>query len=571
MRRILRFVLGLFFLVNTLTFAVAEGKDILVGNSYIFREGEEYYELIFLENNKYFLYNNKEDDMAYGTYQLSGNIITLMSFDYELTDESWTATLSKDGQFIIGVDDYEEEKFVKKPYDSKYYKEKREYLEKYIRECEEDLRKEKLIKESKEKFGYIDWLYVESNGMKKTIVKDNLLVWSSVDEIEDFLYADDYGYRATHPNSEVECKMIPTDNFQRELDPIIAYYRVNKTPDVFTLEDAFVRKYVECGYLLPLDDLYEEVKDKMVDYPMKIGSYNGHVYAMSWNVCPGAMFYRRSYAKKYWGTDDPVEVQKKVKDLDTFITTARELKRISNGKCRMVSTYEDLFLPCKGARKKPWVLDDEKLLIDPAMEKYMEMAKIFYDEELDGRTSQWAEGWYAGMNDTLRDKRGNSLEVMCYFLPTWGLHYVLKTDASNTGGDWAMCAGPSSWSWGGNWIAAYKGTKKPEAAKEMIRYLATDDKFLEAMAMASGDIVGNFNVQNKIKDNFIEPYLGGQNHYAPFCEMAKTVDGSLTQGTDQQIEALWSESVTAYAMGEKTKEEALDDFKEDVAITMGKY
>jgi hypothetical protein len=289
---------------------------------------------------------------------------------------------------------------------------------------------------------------------------------------------------------------------------------------------------------------------------------------MSWQVAPGALFYRRSYAKKYWGTDDPVEVQKKVADLDTFMASARQLLKDSNGKCKIVSTSGDLFMPYKGARKKPWIVDD-KLYIDPAMEDYMEMAKVFYDEELDGRTSQWAEGWYAGMNDTLKDEKGNDLEVMCYFLPTWGLHYVLKTDASKTAGDWAMCAGPAPYRWGGTWIAAYKGTKQPEAAKEMIRYIATDDGFLEAMAKASGDCVGNYNVQNKIKDSFSEAYLGGQNHYAQFCEMAKTVDGSLTQGTDQQIEALWSESVTAYAMGEKSKEDALAAFKDQVATTMG--
>ena len=228
-------------------------------------------------------------------------------------------------------------------------------------------------------------------------------------------------------------------------------------------------------------------------------------------------------------------------------------------------------MPYKGARKKPWVLDDEKLLIDPAMEKYMEMAKIFYDEELDGRTSQWAEGWYAGMNDRLVDERGNQLEVMAYFLPTWGLHYVLKTDASNTGGDWAMCAGPSSWSWGGTWIAAYKGTKKPEAAKEMIRYLATDDKFLEAMANSSGDVVGNFNVQNNVKENFSEPYLVGQNNYAMFCELSKNVDGSLTLYADQQIEVLFAKAVKDYAMGKKTKQKSLYDFKKQVETTMGYY
>ena len=103
----------------------------------------------------------------------------------------------------------------------------------------------------------------------------------------------------------------------------------------------------------------------------------------------------------------------------------------------------------------------------------------------------------------------------------------------------------------------------------MIRYLATDDEFLESMALASGDVIGNFNVQNKIKNRFSEPYLKGQNHYAMFCELSKTVDGSLTQETDQQIEALWSEAVSEYVWGEKTKKEALDAFKEQVAVTMG--
>ncbi len=396
--------------------------------------------------------------------------------------------------------------------------------------------------------------------------KTKLQVWSFTDEIGGFIDAEGYGFKATHPNIEVEYTMTPTDQFPSKLDPVLA--SGNGAPDVFGLEDAFVRKYIESGLLLPLDDLYAEVKDKMADYPMKVGSYNGHVYGMSWQVAPGAMFYRRSYAKKYWGTDDPVEVQKKVADLDTFMATARQLLKDSDGKCKIVSTSGDLFMPYKGARKKPWVVDD-KLYIDPAMDDYMEMAKIFYDEGLDGRTSQWAEGWYAGMNDTLVDEKGNPLEVMCYFLPTWGLHYVLKQDASKTSGDWAMCAGPAPYRWGGTWIAAYKGTKQPEAAKEMIRYLATDDGFLEGMALASGDVVGNFNVQNKIKDNFSEPYLGGQNHYAQFCEMSKTVDGSLTQGTDQQIEALWSEAVTAYAMGEKSKEDALNGFKQQVETTMG--
>ncbi len=393
----------------------------------------------------------------------------------------------------------------------------------------------------------------------------NLVVWSFTDELEGLI--NDY-YKPTHPDISVQYSLTPTDQFPSKLDPVLA--SGNGCPDVFALENAFVKKYIEEGpdLLLPLDDIYAEVKGKMADYPMKIATYKGHVYGMAWQVAPGALFYRRSLAKQYLGTDDPAEVQKYVKDLDTFVKTAATLKEKSNGKCLIVSATGDMFMPYKGARKDPWVVND-KLVIDPAMDKYMDMAKLLHDNNYDGRVDQWSEGWYAGMKGTLKDEKGNPVEVFCYLLPTWGLHYVLKTNAPETEGDWAMCTGPANYYWGGTWIAAYKNTKNPNAAKEMIKYLATDDDYLEKYAKKSGDVVGNINVQNKIKDNFSEKYLGGQNHYAQFCEMAKGIDGSLVQGSDQQIESLFNEAVTAYALGEKSKDQALADFKAQVSSTLG--
>ncbi len=391
----------------------------------------------------------------------------------------------------------------------------------------------------------------------------NLVVWSFTDELEGMI--NNY-YKPTHPDMTVEYSMTPTDQFPNKLDPVLQ--SGSGTPDVFALENAFVRKYIESDLLLPLDDVYEEVKGKMADYPMKIGSYNGHVYGMAWQVCPGALFYRRSLAKAYLGTDDPAEVQKYVSDLDKFVETAKLLKEKSNGKCDIVSSTGDMFMPYKGARKQPWVVND-KLVIDPAMEKFMDMCKTLHDNNLEGRVGQWSEGWFAGMKGTLKDEKGNPIEVFCYLLPTWGLHYVLKQNAPDTAGDWAMCAGPANYYWGGTWIAAYKGTKNPNAAKEMIKYLTTDDTFLTNYAKASGDTVGNLNVQNALKDSFSDPYLAGQNHYKDFCEMAKGIDGSLIQGSDQQIEGLFNEAVAAYTNGEKTKEQALKDFKDQVSTTMG--
>lgn len=403
-----------------------------------------------------------------------------------------------------------------------------------------------------------------SSGGAKADAGNKLLVWSFTDELEAMI--NNYSYKSTHPDVTVEYSMTPTDQFPNKLDPVLQSGQ--GCPDVFALENAFVRKYIESGLLLPLDDVYAEIKGKMADYPMKIGSYNGHVYGMAWQVCPGALFYRRSLAKKYLGTDDPVEVQKYLANLDKFMETAQLLKDKSNGSCVIVSSTGDMFMPYKGARKQPWIVNN-KLVIDPAMDDYMEMCKTLHEKKMEGEVQQWAEGWFAGMRGELKNSAGNPIEVFCYLLPTWGLHYTLKPNAPDTAGDWAMCAGPANYFWGGTWIAAYKNTKNPKAAKEMIKYLVSDDDFCRAYAKATGDTLGNIHTQDELKDNFSEAFLGGQNHYKEFCEMAKGIDGSLIQGSDQQVEALFTEAVTAYANGEKTKSQTLKDFKDQVSSTLG--
>lgn len=392
-----------------------------------------------------------------------------------------------------------------------------------------------------------------------------LTVWAFTDEIQTMI--DNY-YRRDFPEAKFDYSLTPVDSFPNKLDDVLANGR--GAPDVFALEDYFVRRYVEQGdeYLLDLTDVYNEVKDKLVKYPVQVGTYNGKVYALSWEVCPGAMFYRRSLAKKYLGTDDPEEVQKYFSDWDKFLNTALILNEKSDGKCVVVSAISDLFKPALASRKQPWVVN-RSLNIDPAMINYMKLCKVMNDKGLEGRQGMWSEGWFDGMKGELRDEYGNRVEVFSYFLPTWGLHYVLKPNSPATSDDWAMIQGPVSWRWGGTWIAAYKNTKNPKLAKDFIKYICSDDSFLERWAGDTGDLISNNNVMNKIKDNYSEPYLGGQNHYKLFADYANKVDGSLSQSTDDAIESFFWEEVYAYMYDEKSLEEAIDDFKYQVKIRLG--
>lgn len=392
---------------------------------------------------------------------------------------------------------------------------------------------------------------------------DRISVWSFTDEVEQII--DKY-YKQANPNASISYNLIPTDQFTNRLDSVLASGR--GAPDVFALEAYFVRKYVESGLLMDLTDIYNANKDRLMAFPVEVGTYEGRVYALSWQACPGAMFYRRSLAKKYLGTDDPAVVQKHFENFDKFIETARLLNQKSNGSCVVVPSRDDISLPFYGARKQPWVVNG-RLVLDPMMDKYMDIAKEMYDNNYEGRVAQWSDAWFSGFNDRLHNQYGNPVEVFAYFFPPWGLQYVMKPNGGRTAGDWAMIQGPSAWRWGGTWIAAYKGAQNADAVKEFIRYVATNEEFQQRWAQDIGDMVTNINSVNKVRDRFSEPYIGGQNHYAEFARYAERVNGKLDQATDNVIQAIFEEQVTAFVYGEKTKPQALADFRTDVREQLG--
>jgi hypothetical protein len=82
-------------------------------------------------------------------------------------------------------------------------------------------------------------------------------------------------------------------------------------------------------------------------------------------------------------------------------------------------------------------------------------------------------------------------------------------------------------------------------------------------------MITNTRVIDRIKGNFNESFLGGQNPYAEFAEIAKTVNGKLLQRTDEIIEDLFREAVAAYVAADKTKAQALADFRTQVQKQLG--
>lgn len=424
-----------------------------------------------------------------------------------------------------------------------------------------------------------------------------LKIWSFTDEVKTMVLA----FQKEHPEIKVEYTMIPMTNgeFQTKLKSTL---QSGDVPDVVSLESAFVREYVESDYLADVSDLLPVAKELgTYQFTIDVGTFKGKTKAFSYQATPGAMFYRRSLAKQYFGTDDPVKIQEMVSDMSKFEQTAKVIKEKSAGNTYMVCSAGDFTNLFFANRKSPWVVEN-KLVIDPKVYEMLDVAKIFRQNGYEAQANQWQEGWFAGMNDSLVDAKGNPKQVFSYLLPTWGLPYVLMTNATpktskdtgktvgkDTTGDWACINGPMPYQWGGTWIGALKDSKNKDLAKEFIKFSTLNKDTLKNWALGTytneylkkidptigdklgqgaGDFVSSQKVVEEITSKFDDAatakFLSGQNSYKGFAAAAPTISLKLIQSSDDAIQRSLNDPLNNYVSNKATKEEAIKQFKDAV-------
>ena len=410
-------------------------------------------------------------------------------------------------------------------------------------------------------------------------LEGTLNVWSFTNEIKTMAIA----FQGKHPKVKVVYTMIPMTNGEYQTK-VKAAAGTADSPDVVALEAAFVKEWVESDLLANLNDLLP-LTEQLKTYPavVQVGTYDGVAKGFSYQATPGAFFYRRSIAKECLGTDDPDKIQAMVSDMDKFVETAAKIKACGTGDYYTVGTSGELFTPFLANRSTPWVVDG-KLVIDPKIVEYVHFAKLMRDSGYESGATQWTEGWFAGMNDTLKDANGTPKKVFSYFLPTWGLPYVLspnstpKDGGAGTGGDWAMINGPMSYQWGGTWVGVLEGSPNSELAKEFVKFVALDEEnltnwatgvytneYLKAIdpttpddqAQAAGDFVSSQLVVEKITSSFddstLAVFLGGENSYGAFAKAAPSVNGALLTGSDDAIQRALNDPLAAYLSGTMTE------------------
>ena len=339
-------------------------------------------------------------------------------------------------------------------------------------------------------------------------------------------------------------------------------------------------------YAMPYKDLGIDIDSEIkasniAQYSVDIGTNtSGDVDALGYQATGGAFIYRRSIAKDVFGTDDPAEISKIIGggsgSWDKFWEAAKTLADKGDA---IVSGDGDIWHAVENSSDKGWLDDSGALQIDPKREEFLDISKNLTDNGWSNQTQDWQDAWFADM------KGEGAKPVFGFFGPAWLINYTLAPNCGGekagegTYGDWAICDSPIGFFWGGTWLLANKNmdADKVSAVKDIIQWITLDStedglqyKWANGTLNGEGgtkDSVASGAVMDK-SDGSLE-FLGGQNMFDYFVPANSYANGKNLTQYDENINLIWRDQVRAYAAGEKSREDAIKDFKQTVSDTLG--
>jgi len=386
-----------------------------------------------------------------------------------------------------------------------------------------------------------------------------------------------------HPDFPYEIKMhyfatIEIDFYQYLVEQLDS--GGEDAPDIYLIESANVLKYSKgdaARYAAPYKDLGIDMDNlvKEADIPqyvIDVGTNpEGRIVGLTYHGTGGAFIYRRSIAKEVWGTDDPDIIQSKIgPGWEKFFDAADDLKARGYG---IVSGYDDIWKAVENSAEVPWVVDG-RLVIDPRREAFLDLAKQLHDNGYTNGTISWTDAWYMDMRDE------GPRKVFGYLGPSWMVNYIINRECGGekpgegTYGDWAVCEPPAGFFWGGTWVFANKNTRHKDAVGYIIKWITLDSsdtglQYLWATGAVTGhpEAAASGTVMRKCPAQL--DILGCQDMFEVYDRCARLAKGNNITEYDAWINSDWLDEVREYVEGRKTREQAIEDFRQDVKDRLG--
>lgn len=196
-------------------------------------------------------------------------------------------------------------------------------------------------------------------------------------------------------------------------------------------------------------------------YNIDYATDNGELMALSWQANVGCFTYRSDIAIEVFGTDDPEVIQEKVKDWDSFLATAEELKQHGY---YMISSTDDITFQDYNIAYLP-----DQSVVD-AVE----------NNNYSAGTYRWSSEWNEDMTS----------DVFGYFGCQWFVNWSLWLDDEGEI-TYKVCEGPMDFAWGGTYLGITRACPDKQLAALILYTLCCDSEAMYENAKISYEMPNN--------------------------------------------------------------------------------
>lgn len=322
--------------------------------------------------------------------------------------------------------------------------------------------------------------------------------------------------------------------------------------DMFLAEADYIQKYVDSDYTKDIASIGVKQLDTEYQYTVNActDTRNGAIKGVSFQCCPSGLIYRRSIAKEVLGTDDPAAVQDALSDWTKFEEVAKKAKDMGY---YMTASFAETFRTFSNNATSAWVDADNNLVIDSAIQAWMDQTEKFMKEGYTTDYALWSDEKNAQMLDTGK--------TMCFFGPAWYYNFSMGNAMETCPGDWGIVEGPQAHFWGGTWLLAAEGTDNPEMVADVMNAFTANEDICYKLIANEGQFTNNSAVNEKYAaEGKGNAFLNGQNDTALFLDLCKNIKWENHTIYDQILNENIQTYMLEYFKGNVTKEQALGNF-----------
>lgn len=320
-----------------------------------------------------------------------------------------------------------------------------------------------------------------------------------------------------YPNIKVNYVSIPSDEYEQKILTTVA--TGGELPDVINIESAARGQISNMDILERLD---AEPYNLKIDEMLPIGiplvtNTKGEVVSVQVDNCVGGYAYDRNLAKKYFGTDDPEEMEKMFQTLDDYVEKSKIVGE--SGEDFMFASVDDAYSAVSPLFADEAFVTDGKLTMDNSVLPTYEFIEKLVANKAVGPYVEWTPAWYTSFA---------SNHVVFYQAPAWFISFMMKPNDPDSVGKWGFITPPGGgFSNGGTAYGIPKGAKEEnkELAWAYINWLTMSQEGAESFykAHATPTLYAPA-YETDLYAGEPDPYFGGQNVTAKIMEISQNVN-----------------------------------------------